>query len=174
MYLTYSHYYTYIKIPASAEKICGRRVFCRKLFLVEFECLRYNEPIEFFCFGKDRDSIPDELLQFLDYVKDVGRTETIFTTDPFVRHLQNTIDTIKQDRSMEERYMLLEEMMRKEKQEGRQEMAVQFLIDSLESKFSVPDSLTKKIMSEMDISKLQSWFLLSLKVSSLEEFERNM
>lgn len=48
------------KIPASAEKICGRRVFCRKLFLVEFECLRYNEPIEFFCFGKDRDSIPDE------------------------------------------------------------------------------------------------------------------
>ena len=41
--------------------------------------------------------------------------------------------------------MLLEEMMRKEKQEGRQEMAVQFLIDSLESKFSVPDSLTKKL-----------------------------
>ncbi len=124
--------------------------------------------------GKNRNSIPDELLRFLDYVKDTGRTETISTTDPFVRHLQNTIDTIKQDRSMEERYMLLEEMMRKEKQEGRQEMAVQFLIDSLESKFSVPDSLTKKIMSEMDISKLQSWFLLSLKVSSLEEFERNM
>ena len=119
--------------------------------------------------GKNRDGIPEELKQFLDYVKNTGRKETISTVDPFVRHLQNTIDTIKQDRSMEERYM-----MRKEKQEGRQEMAVQFLIDSLESKFSVPDSLTKKIMSEMDISKLQSWFLLSLKVSSLEEFERNM
>ena len=124
--------------------------------------------------GKNRDGIPEELMQFLDYVKNTGRKETISTVDPFVRHLQNTIDTIKQDRSMEERYMLLEEMMRKEKQEGRQEMAVQFLIDSLESKFSVPDSLTKKIMSEMDISKLQSWFLLSLKVSSLDEFERNM
>ena len=124
--------------------------------------------------GKNRKNIPKELLEFLDYVKNTGRRKEISTTDPFVRHLQNTIDTIKQDRSMEERYMLLEEMMRKEKQEGRQEMAVQFLIDSLESKFSVPDSLTKKIMSEMDISKLQSWFLLSLKVSSLEEFERNM
>ena len=124
--------------------------------------------------GKNRKDIPEELLEFLDYVKNTGRRKEISTTDPFVRHLQNTIDTIKQDRSMEERYMLLEEMMRKEKQEGRQEMAVQFLIDSLESKFSVPDSLTKKIMSEMDISKLQSWFLLSLKVSSLEEFERNM
>ena len=124
--------------------------------------------------GKNRKDIPEELLEFLDYVKNTGRRKEISTADPFVRHLQNTIDTIKQDRSMEERYMLLEEMMRKEKQEGRQEMAVQFLIDSLESKFSVPDSLTKKIMSEMDISKLQSWFLLSLKVSSLEEFERNM
>ena len=46
--------------PFPAEKICGRRGFCRKLFLVEFGCLRYNESIEFFCFGKDRDSIPDE------------------------------------------------------------------------------------------------------------------
>ena len=39
-------------------------------------------------------------------------------TDPFVRHLQNTIDKIKLDRGMEERYMLLEEMMRNEKQKG--------------------------------------------------------
>ena len=93
--MTYSHYYTYIKTPFPAEKICGRRVFCRKLFLVEFGCLRYNESIEFFCFGKDRDSIPDELLKFLDYVRDTGRTETISTTDSFVRHLQNTIDAIK-------------------------------------------------------------------------------
>lgn len=279
MYLTYSHYYTYIKIPASAEKICGRRGFCRKLFFVEFECLRYNEPIEFFYSGKDRrlltrkfkdltirdafmfaavmsdpeicrrvielaqidmdallsgdsyenlpdtyvificdfdpfgeglyrystrtfceetskpvndgietfylnahgrnrDSIPDELLQFLDYVKDTGRTETISTTDPFVRHLQNTIDAIKQNRSMEERYMLLEEMMRNEKQEGiqqgSQQMIVQCLVDFLEAKFSVSDAMLKKIKSETDICKLRAWFQLSLKVSSIEEFEKNM
>lgn len=162
------------KIPASAEKICGRRVFCRKLFLVEFGRLRYNKPREFFYFGKDRDSIPDELLQFLDYVKNTGRTETIFTTDSFVRHLQDTIDAIKQNRSMEERYMLLEEMMRNEKQEGRQEMLAQCLIDSLKSKFSISDVLAEKIMSETNISRLQTWFQLSLKVSSVEEFEKNM
>ena len=81
--------------------------------------------------GKNRKDIPEELLEFLDYVKNTGRRKEISTTDPFVRHLQNTIDTIKQDRSMEERYMLLEEMMRNEKQEGRQEIAVQFLLDSL-------------------------------------------
>lgn len=124
--------------------------------------------------GKNRKDIPEELLEFLDYVKNTGRRKEISTTDPFVRHLQNTIDTIKQDRSMEERYMLLEEMMLNEKQEGRQEIAVQFLLDSLNSKFSVSTALSKKISSETDMNKLQSWFQLSLKVTSLEDFEKNM
>ena len=128
--------------------------------------------------GRNRDSIPDELLQFLDYVKDTGRTETISTTDSFVRRLQNTIDAIKQNRSMEERYMLLEEMMRNEKQEGiqqgSQQMIVQCLSDFLESKFSVSDTMMKKNESETDLCKLQAWFQLSLKMSSIEEFEKNM
>ena len=124
--------------------------------------------------GKNRKDIPEELLEFLDYVKNTGRRKEISTADPFVRHVQNTIDTIKQDRSMEERYMLLEEMMRNEKQEGRQEIAVQFLLDSLNSKFSVSTALSKKISSETDMNKLQSWFQLSLKVTSLEDFEKNM
>lgn len=124
--------------------------------------------------GKNRKDIPEELLEFLDYVKNTGRRKEISTADPFVRHLQNTIDTIKQDRSMEERYMLLEEMMHNEKQEGRQEIAVQFLLDSLNSKFSVSTALSKKISSETDMNKLQSWFQLSLKVTSLEDFEKNM
>lgn len=124
--------------------------------------------------GRNRDSIPDELLQFLDYVKDTGRTETISTTDSFVRRLQNTIDAIKQNRSMEERYMLLEEMMRNEKQEGKQEGIQQCLVDFLKAKFSVSDIMIEKIESETDICKLQAWFQLSLKVSSVEEFEKNM
>ena len=50
-------------------------------------------------------------MNILDYVKNTGRTESISTEDPFVRHLQNTIDNIKLDCGMEERYILLEEMM---------------------------------------------------------------
>lgn len=124
--------------------------------------------------GRNRDGIPEELLQFLDYVKNTGRTEGISTTDPFVRHLQDSIDKIKQNRGMEERYMLLEEMMRNEKREGNTEGKQEFLLTALESKFSVPSELKEKIMSETDIEKLNLWFQLSLKVSSLEEFEQNM
>mgnify|MGYP004476877913 CR=1 FL=1 len=132
--------------------------------------------------GRNREDIPEELLQFLDYVKNTGRTEEISTTDPFVRHLQDSIDKIKQNRGMEERYMLLEEMMRNERQEGKIEGKLEgnaegkqeFLLTALESKFSVPSELKEKIMSETDIEKLNLWFQISFKVSSLEEFEQNM
>ena len=124
--------------------------------------------------GKNRKDIPEELLQFLEYVKDVGRTESISTEDPFVRHLQNAIDTIKQNRSMEERYMLLEEMMRNEKQEGKLEGKQEDILAVFESKFSVSSELREKIISETDIDKLNAWFQLSLKVASLEEFAENM
>ena len=128
--------------------------------------------------GRNRDGIPEELLQFLDYVKNTGRTEEISTTDPFVRHLQDSIDKIKQNRGMEERYMLLEEMMRNERQEGKLEGNTEgkqeFLLTVLESKFSVSSELKEKIMSETDIEKLNLWFQISFKVSSLEEFEQNM
>lgn len=124
--------------------------------------------------GRNREDIPEELLQFLDYVKNTGRTEGISTTDSFVRHLQDSIDKIKQNRGMEERYMLLEEMMRNEKREGNTEGKQEFLLTALESKFSVPSELKEKIMSETDIEKLNLWFQLSLKVSFLEEFEQNM
>ena len=104
------------------------------------------------------------------------------TTDPFVRYLQDSIDKIKQNREMEERYMLLEEMMRNERQEGKLEGKLEvnaegkqeFLLTALESKFSVPSEIKEKIMSETDTEKLELWFQLSLKVSSLEEFEQNM
>lgn len=132
--------------------------------------------------GKNRNDIPEELLQFLDYVKNTGRKEVVSTIDPFVRHLQDTIDKIKLNRGMEERYMLLEEMMRNVKREGKLEGKLEgnaegkqeCLLSVLKSKFSVSDELKEKIVSETDIDKLNAWFQLSLKVSSIEDFEQNM
>ena len=54
------------------------------------------------------------------------------------------------------------------KLEGNAEGKQEFLLIALESKFSVPSELKEKIMSETDIEKLELWFQLSLKVSSLE------
>lgn len=122
--------------------------------------------------GRNRDGIPEELLQFLDYVKNTGRTEGISTTDPFVRHLQDSIDKIKQNRGMEERYMLLEEMMRNEKREGNTEGKQEFLLTALESKFSVPSELKEKIMSETDIENLTCGSSFRLKCLLLKSLNK--
>lgn len=70
--------------------------------------------------------------------------------------------------------MLLEEMMRNEKREGNIEGKQEFLLDFLESRFTVPSELRGKISAETNPNKLKLWFQLSRNVSSLEEFRNNM
>ena len=70
--------------------------------------------------------------------------------------------------------MLLEEMMRNEKQEGKREGKQEFLLTALDSKFSVSTDLKEKIIAETDINKLNTWFKLSLQASSQEDFEKSM
>ena len=63
--------------------------------------------------------VPVKLVNFLKYVgQDTDEAET---NDDYVRLLQEQIKRIKQNRDWEGKYMLLEEMMRDEREEGRQE-----------------------------------------------------
>lgn len=111
-----------------------------------------------------------ELVQFLNYVKDIGRTEASSNTDPFVRNIEKKLNDIKQNHSMEDRYMLLEEMLR----DNTIEVYVKNIIMSLEHKFPISDELKNTISSEKNVTKLEKWFALSLNAKSLEEFEQKM
>ena len=69
--------------------------------------------------GTNPSEVPVELVNFLKYVgQDTDEAET---NDDYVRLLQEQIKRIKQNRDWEGKYMLLEEMMRDEREEGRQE-----------------------------------------------------
>ena len=58
----------------------------------------------------------------MNFLKYVGQdTDEAETNDDYVRLLQEQIKRIKQNRDWEGKYMLLEEMMRNEREEGRQE-----------------------------------------------------
>lgn len=58
----------------------------------------------------------------MNFLKYVGQdTDEAETNDDYVRLLQEQIKRIKQNRDWEGKYMLLEEMMRDEREEGRQE-----------------------------------------------------
>ena len=69
--------------------------------------------------GKNQSEVPVELVRFLQYV--AQETDEAETEDDYVKMLQERIKSIKKNRDWEEKYMLLEEMMREERMEGMQE-----------------------------------------------------
>ncbi len=69
--------------------------------------------------GRNEEEVPVELVNFLQYVGQ--ETDEAETDDAYVKILQERIKSIKQNRDWEGKYMLLEEMMREEREEGRTE-----------------------------------------------------
>ena len=132
------------------------------------------ETIYLNAYGKNPGEVPSELVQFLNYVKDIGRIETSLNTDPLVRDIEKKIGDIKRSRSMEDRYMLLEEMIRDERNDATVKTISHNIIMSLESKFPISDDLKNTISSEKNIAILEKWFALSLTTASLEDFKQKM
>ena len=69
--------------------------------------------------GKNKSEVPIELVNFLEYVGQ--ENDEPASDDDYIRRIQEQIKRIKQNRDWEGKYMLLEEMMRDERMEGRQE-----------------------------------------------------
>ena len=61
------------------------------------------------------------MLSFLQFTNKALEESTEESDDLYIRRLQNSIRTIKADRVMGERYMLFQEMLNEEREEGRKE-----------------------------------------------------
>lgn len=120
--------------------------------------------------GKNPDHVPHALVKFLQYVSASCQESEADFRDSFVKCLQEKVRSIKADRSMEERYMLLEEMMRNERKEG---MAESILI-ILGKKGVVSSGLNERIREENNINTLTQWLCLAADSASVEEFEQKM
>ena len=128
--------------------------------------------------GTNKEDVPDDLVEFLRYVRATQEESEEEFQDSFVKNLQEKVRKIKNDRAMEERYMLLEEMLRNEHKEGHgeglREAKAESVLTLLEMKGSVSDALAERIKCEEDMSKLSKWLILSAQCSSIEEFEQRM
>lgn len=121
--------------------------------------------------GEKEEGISPDLMEFLNYVKNSGRKAILEEeAGSFVKLVQRHIEKIKSSRAMEERYMLLEEMLQKEKQEG----ILESIFTILESKFPVPEDLKSQMKTEKNPQKLKAWLLTSIKATSLEDFCAHM
>ena len=137
--------------------------------------------------GENEEEISEPLLKFLKFVKANLEESTEDFGDDYIQRLQNTIRQIKSEREMEERYMILEQMLKDERREGRREgrsegervgrekERKESLLSLLEIRFStVPEELREKISSTGDLDTLELWFETAAKAKTLEEFRKEI
>ena len=85
---------------------------------------------------------------------------------------RKTYRKIKANREMEERYMLLEDLIKEEREEAKAEGKAEMLLVVLSTLGEVPEELQKKIMSEKDENVLLSYVQKASKATSMQEFLR--
>ena len=136
--------------------------------------------------GENDEEVPKELVRFLKFVKaDLRESQNDFE-DEYVRKIQKFVRHIKQDREMEEKYMLLEELLKDEREVGRKEgleqgrsegvfTGMSEILQMFLSKLgTLPEELQKKINETTDENVLKRWIEAASQVTSLEEFISKM
>lgn len=172
--------------------ICDFDPFGKEKYRYTFEAQCEEEPklylqdgchsIFLSTYGKNRDEVPEELVNFLAFVKADGTASRQDFSDDFVKSLQESIERIKGSRRMEEKFMLLEELIEDERaeareegrEEGRAEGITESVFDFLEDLGAVPDALKKRIMDEQDVSVLKRICKLAARAASIEQFQKEI
>ena len=126
--------------------------------------------------GKNKEQMPQSLVKFLKFVEaDLAESEQDFG-DELVKQFQDSIREIKASREMGERYMLFEELLKEERQEGlaqgRQENAREYILEVLADKGEVPAALKESLCEVDSEEELKRLFKLAAKVESTEAFQK--
>ena len=121
---------------------------------------------------RNASSVLPELVRFLKFVTaNLKESEEDFG-DELVNQFQNSIRDIKKSREMGERYMIFEEMLREEKQEGRLEGRQEAVLEFLEELGDIPAELQEKIKNLENIEKLKMLLKLAVRADSIADFEK--
>lgn len=128
--------------------------------------------------GENEEEVPPELVRFLKFVTaDLEESEEDFQ-DELVKQFQETIRTIKTDRKMGEQYMIFEEMLREEKQEGRIEGRIEAtqeaVLELLEDLGELPNRIRDRIAGLENLEDLKALHKIAARADSLRVFEENM
>ena len=132
--------------------------------------------------GRNEDEVPGELVTFLQYMKeDLEGSEKEFH-DPYVEQLQKFIRKVKENREMEERFMIFEEMLKEERAagfakgrgegvaEGRIVECKEMLLLFLQNLGTVPKVLSDQIEEQGDLEVLKEWIRIAFQSNTVEEF----
>ena len=124
--------------------------------------------------GKNDADVPKALINFLKYV---GNPETFpqdFEGDRFVAQVESRVQSIKANRDWEARFMLLELMLKDERQEGLLAGRREDIFQLLEMYGEIPEDIRSKINAQTDENILKKWHIAAAKASSADEFRDHM
>ena len=127
--------------------------------------------------GKNVDEVSDAMVNFLTYVGSYLPDSEKDFGDDFVRRLQETVANIKASREMESKYMTLQEMLRDERREGREEVLAQTkakLISIIEGIGEVPPKLKQRVESVNETDVLIDWCIVASGSETVKEFEEKI
>ena len=84
--------------------------------------------------GTNEDEVPAALVKFLKYVKADLAESTKDFGDDFIDQIQKSVRNVKVSREMEARYMVFQEMLDRERSEGRNEGQLETIIRQIQKK----------------------------------------
>ena len=124
--------------------------------------------------GKNYSEVPKELVEFLEFVgANVEESEKDYGNS-LVRQMQRTIRGIKTNREIGERFMLLQELLRDEKREGRLEATRDSVLSLLEEMGEISEELRKEIEELDNLEILSALIKKAARSESVEMFETEL
>lgn len=135
--------------------------------------------------GINNDEVPANLVRFLNFVHAPLDKSSDNFHDSYVEQLQDAIARVKNSREMGSRYMLFEELLREEHEEGRREgheegrkeglsesiiKAKNLILDTLSMLSPVNTPITEIINNVQDLDLLNKLILIAARSESLEQF----
>lgn len=136
--------------------------------------------------GTNKETVPEAMVKFLQYVAADLSESTKNFQDDFVENIQRSVQHIKQSREMEGHFMFWEQIIRDEKEdareeglaegrvEGRAQGRAQAVLELLEDLGSIPEDVQTRILAESDLEILRVWNKVAAKSDSIEQFLQNM
>lgn len=128
--------------------------------------------------GEDSEEISKELKAFLEFVKTDNSENNTETEDEYVKELQKSIRSVKEDRKLERGFMTWNDVRteaRKEgRAEGRTEGKKEAILSLLNEIGEVPEDIKKLVMSEVKESIINEMLKATFGVVSFEDYREKI
>ena len=175
----------YNELPASyVIFICDFNPFKRKRYCYTFETRCVEEmdvsledesiSIVLSTKGENVEAIPKELKDFLTFVKDDNPENNSESDDKYVRKLQQTIRSVKENRTMERGYMAWIDIRDEIRDEAKEEGKKESVLNLLGELGTIPEGVQKAIMAESRNDALDAMVRIAARSSSFSDFQEKI